>query len=122
MKSDENYVKKVDFMKKDLYIDFDSTIVNSDKAICRIYNERYSTYENFVPADWRKHSNWAYKNVCPLIHTHENDPVKVIKDLFGDQDFFDYLEFYDDAKKCYWSPGRKVQRDHLYICISNECI
>jgi len=102
-------------MKKDLYIDFDSTIVNSDKAICKMYNERYSKYENFVPAQWQKHSNWAYKNVCPLIHTHEEDPVRVIKDYFGDHDFFNYLEFYEDAKRVI---GRLVEKYNVIICTS----
>ncbi len=102
-------------MKKDLYIDFDSTIVNSDKAICNMYNARYSDYDNFVPADWRKHSNWAYKTVCPLIHEHETDPVQVIKDYFGDQDFFDSLEFYDDAKRVI---GRLVEKYKVIICTS----
>ncbi len=93
--------------EKDLYIDFDSTIVNSDKAISAIYNERYKDYDDFVPADWRKHSNWAYKNICPLIHKYEKDPSKTIKDYFGVQDFFDNLEFYGGCQEGYRSLNRK---------------
>ncbi len=84
-------------MKKDLYLDFDSTIVNSDKSICRIYNTHYNHYDGFMSADWRKHSNWAYKNICPLIHVHEEDPIQTIQDFYGSKEFFDHLEFYDDA-------------------------
>jgi len=102
-------------MKKDLYIDFDSTIVNSDKAISAIYNERYKDYDGFVPADWRKHSNWAYKNICPLIHKHEENPSKVIKDYFGDQAFFDNLEFYGDAKRVI---NRLTEKFNVIICTS----
>lgn len=102
-------------MKKDLYIDFDSTIVNADKAICKMYNERYRDFEDFVPAKWENHSNWAYKNICPLIHIHEDDPVQVIKDYFGDKDFFKYLEFYDDAKRVI---GRLVEKYNVIICTS----
>lgn len=102
-------------MKRDLYIDFDSTIVNSDKSICQMYNERYKDYEDFVPAQWEKHSNWAYKNICPLIHVHESDPVQVVKDMFGDQTFFDHLEFYEDAKRVI---GRLVEKYSVIICTS----
>lgn len=85
-------------MKKDLYLDFDSTIVNSDKSICKIYNDIYKDHEDFEYADWTKHRNWAYKHICPLIHKHEADPSKVIQDYYGTKEFFDTLEFYKDAK------------------------
>jgi len=102
-------------MKRDLYIDFDSTIVNSDKAICEIYNETYKDYEGFKPADWRKHENWAYRTICPLIHQHEENPVQVVKDYFGSQAFFDHLEFYNDAKEVI---GRLKDKYKVIICTS----
>lgn len=86
-------------MKKDLYLDFDSTIVNSDKSICKIYNEEYKDYKGFVPADWTKHQNWAYKYTCPLIHEHEDKPVDKIKAYYGSEAFFSNLEFYPQAKE-----------------------
>ena len=102
-------------MKRDLYIDFDSTIVNSDKAFSRIYNEDYKDIENFVPADWRKHENWAFKTICPLIHVHEENPGQVIQDYFGSKAFFDYLEFYDDAKEIIEKLTKKYK---VIICTS----
>lgn len=102
-------------MKRDLYIDFDSTIVNSDKAICRIYNETYKEYDGFIPADWTKHENWAYTTVCPLIHQYEENPVQVVKDYFGSQAFFDYLEFYEDAKEII---GKLTEKYKVIICTS----
>lgn len=102
-------------MKRDLYIDFDSTIVNSDKAICSIYNDTYKDYDGFEPADWRKHRNWAYKHICPLIHEHEEYPVQVVKDYFGSQEFFDRLEFYEDAKEVI---GHLTQKYKVIICTS----
>lgn len=86
-------------MKKDLYLDFDSTIVNSDEAICRIYNETYNTYPDFVEAAWDKHQDWAYKHICPLIHKHEKNPVETIQNYYGSKKFFDYLKFYDHARE-----------------------
>lgn len=102
-------------MKKDLYIDFDSTIVNSDKAICKIYNEAYKDYEGFEPADWTKHQDWAYRHICPLVHEHEEDPVQMIKDYYGSQSFFDHLEFYEDAKRVLALLAEKYT---LIICTS----
>jgi len=84
-------------MKKDLYLDFDSTIVNADQAICDIYNETYKDYEDFKPARWQDHQDWSYKYSCPLIHQHEAEPVKTIQAYYGSQAFFDHLEFYEDA-------------------------
>lgn len=102
-------------MKRDLYIDFDSTIVNSDKAICEIYNENYKDYDGFVPADWRKHQNWAYTEICPLVHATEENPVQVVKDYFGSQAFFDHLEFYPDAKEVI---GKLTEKYKVIICTS----
>ena len=102
-------------MKRDLYIDFDSTIVNSDKAICAIYNEAYCHYPDFKPAEWQKHQDWAYTQICPLIHEHEDNPVQVVKDYFGSQAFFDHLEFYDDAKEVI---AKLKEKYKVIICTS----
>lgn len=85
--------------KRDLYLDFDSTIVNSDKAFCDAYNELYAHYEGFVPAEWEKVSDWAFESTCPLIHELHKDPVNVVKGMFGLELFFKDLQFYDDAKE-----------------------
>lgn len=102
-------------MKKDLYIDFDSTIVNSDKAISTIYNNNYKDFENFTPANWNEHENWAYKKICPLVHIHEAQPTKVIQDFFNSNEFFDYLEFYDNAKSVI---QQLVTKYNVIICTS----
>jgi len=102
-------------MKKDLYLDFDSTIVNSDKSICQIYNDTYKNYEGFKKADWRLHQDWSYKHVCPLIHKHEENPVKIIQDYYGSQAFFDQLEFYEDAKEVITQLKEKYK---IIICTS----
>jgi 5'(3')-deoxyribonucleotidase len=102
-------------MKKDLYIDFDSTIVNSDKAICKIYNEQYKDDPLFTPAKWQEHRNWSYKYTCPLIHHYHDNPVQVIQDYYGSKDFFDSLEFYDNAKEVI----TELKKDYkIIICTS----
>lgn len=102
-------------MKKDLYIDFDSTIVNADKAISMIYNRKYKDYEGFKPAIWSEHTNWAYKHMCPLIHVHEEDPRSVVKDYFNSEELFTYLEFYEDAKEVI---GQLVLKYNVIIATS----
>lgn len=102
-------------MKKDLYLDFDSTIVNSDKSICKIYNDTYKDYDGFVPAEWSKHRSWAYTYICPLIHEHEDHPVQVIKNYFGKKEFFDNLEFYPDAKEII---AHLTEKYKVIICTS----
>jgi len=102
-------------MKKDLYIDFDSTIVNSDKAITKIYNNKYKDYEGFELAIWQDHKNWAYKEICPLVHIHEEHPSEVIKDYFSSNEFFEYLEFYENAKDVI---KELVNKYNVIICTS----
>ncbi|MCK8058194.1 MULTISPECIES: HAD hydrolase-like protein [unclassified Fusibacter] len=102
-------------MKKDLYLDFDSTIVNSDKSICEIYNKQYKDHADFKPANWREHRDWTYKYTCPLIHTHEENPRKVIQDYYGTKEFFSNLEFYEDAKEVIQKLSEKY---NLIICTS----
>ncbi len=86
-------------MKTDLYIDFDSTIVNSDKAVCKIYNDKYSWHKDFIEAKWENHSDWTYSCICPLVHKLEDDPIGKLKEFYASDEFFDSLEFYDDAKR-----------------------
>lgn len=102
-------------MKRDLYIDFDSTIVNADKAICKIYNETYKDDAQFVEAEWMKHQNWAYTHICPLIYKYEENPIQVVKDYFGSQAFFEHLEFYEDAKEVI---GKLTEKYKVIICTS----
>ncbi|OYT15535.1 MAG: hypothetical protein B7C24_12545 [Bacteroidetes bacterium 4572_77] len=101
--------------KKVLYIDFDSTIVNSEKAICSIYNEKYKNYEGFKKANWREARNWTFKYTCPLITKLYDNPSLEIAKLFGSDDFFRYLTFYDNAKEVL----EKLSKVHdVIICTS----
>ncbi len=102
-------------MKKDLYIDFDSTIVNSDKAISTIYNNNYKDYKGFSPAIWENHENWAYKLICPLIHIHEDNPTNIILEYFNSNEFFKHLEFYENAKDVI---RQLVHKYNVIICTS----
>lgn len=82
--------------KKDLILDYDSTMVNSEKAFCEVYNHLYRGHKGFVEADWRKSKAWDFGDVCPLIH-EEDDPQKVIREIFASEMFFDVVDFYPNA-------------------------
>lgn len=102
-------------MKIDLYLDFDSTIVNSEKAICQMYNEKYSGYEDFIPAEYTQTEDWSFRNQCPLIHSLEDEPIKYIQNMFGSDEFFEKLEFYDKALE---SIEKLAEKYNLLICTS----
>jgi 5'(3')-deoxyribonucleotidase len=86
-------------VKKDLYVDFDSTIVNSEQAVCDIYNERYADDPEFVPASGEKVVDWGFLTQCPLIHRDHEDGFAAVAATFGTEAFFEHLTFYPDARE-----------------------
>lgn len=80
---------------KPLIIDWDSTLVASQKAICHIYNEMFYGREGFVEADWTKTNKWDMSDQCTLLPKYD---LTVI-DLFETQRFFNIVEFYDGARE-----------------------
>ena len=77
-------------MKRTLFLDFDGTIVDTNKAFCKYYNDFYNHLPNFKVADYNKCSEWSYSDVCPLI---KNDAEKI----FGEEALFSNLEFFPNA-------------------------
>ena len=99
-------------MKPTLYLDFDSTIVNSERAFCEVYNQEYKDYEGFVPAKEEHAGDWVFRHACPLIHEYCADPVAEVRRIFGKETFFDHLEFYEGAHETIQS-----LKDHYEIVI-----
>jgi 5'(3')-deoxyribonucleotidase len=67
---------------KNLFLDFDGTIVNSIKAYCTTYNIRY----NFgTDADWTKVRKYNFIDQCPLVDNPQ--------DIFESAYFFYKLNF-----------------------------
>ena len=85
--------------KKVLYLDFDSTIVNSEKSICGIYNDKYKGYENFERANWWEVRNWGFEYTCKLIHELSENPYQEVTDMFCTDDFFRNLSMYEGASE-----------------------
>lgn len=73
--------------KQKLFLDFDSTITNSIKAVCDSYNILYQDHQGFIPAKWMYVEKWNFTDQCPLI---EN-----VHDVFEHDLFFKHLEFID---------------------------
>lgn len=101
--------------KKDLYIDFDSTLVMSDKAFARIYNETFKDHPEFVEAKWYEHKDWDYSHICPLLQTCCEDPRETLRDYYSSKEFFDYLEFFPDAKEVV---EKLLEQYNIIICTS----
>lgn len=70
-----------------LIIDFDNTIVNSDKAIWELYRKRTGD----LSTDYRDHSVWWYDEICPKWSREEQDAA------FQDPEFFSLLELMPGA-------------------------
>lgn len=75
--------------KQKLFLDFDSTIVNSIQAFCTSYNLLYEDEPNFKPAQWVYVEEWDFKGQCHLLEKGD------ILDIFGHNLFFSKLEFMD---------------------------
>lgn len=114
-KGDLEYYSTYNMKKKDLYIDFDSTLVMSDKAFARIYNETYNDDPDFVKAEWKKSWDWSYSRMCPLIHKYADNPQDILRQYYSSKEFFDYLEFFPDAKDTVNSLTAKY---NVIICTS----
>lgn len=65
-------------MKKDLFVDFDSTIVNTIASICELYNEDFKYYKAFHPVKWWEVETWDFQECnCTtpdVINTYFNTP------------------------------------------------
>jgi 5'(3')-deoxyribonucleotidase len=72
-----------------LIIDFDNTIVESDKAIWELYREDTGD----LTTDYKDHSVWWYDDVCPKWSRDQQD------NAFQSPKFFEILEFMPDAVK-----------------------
>lgn len=78
-------------MKPNLFIDFDSTLVDSIETFCEVYNVLYSFHPDFIPADYAKIQRWDFKDICPLIDD--------VNEIFSSPIFFALLDFFEDAKE-----------------------
>lgn len=91
-------------MKK-LFLDFDSTIVDSIKAYCSVYNSTYNQQAGFKEADYNKVNRYDLKDECHLVEHQEK--------IFSNKALFEHLEFMPDAKEVIMELEKKYK---LIIC------
>ena len=77
--------------KRKLFIDFDSTIVDSISAFCDSYNKLYRDHPRFIPATPCKVEKWNFKDQCPLVE----DTAKI----FASELFFRNVDFINGNTK-----------------------
>lgn len=78
--------------KRKLYIDFDSTTVNSIAKICELYNEDYSNHHKFKPAKFHLCESWDFIDQCPLAGRDKID------EYFNSERFYNGLQFMENAE------------------------
>jgi 5'(3')-deoxyribonucleotidase len=79
-------------MKDKLFLDFDSTIVDSITAYCRLYTYLYSDKQNFRVPNPRKVDRWDLSDECELAKDN-------VEEMFSNKLFFNFLDFMPDAKE-----------------------
>lgn len=82
-------------LKPHIIVDYDSTLANSQKAICDYYNSIYHLNPDFKPANWQEVTRWDMKDQCPLLYQEGRD----ILELFGQDEFFHLVEYFEGAKE-----------------------
>lgn len=91
-----------------LIIDFDNTIVDSDKTIWQLY--RMETGD--LSTDYRDHSVWWYDEICPKWDRKQQE------DAFQRQEFFDLLSFMPQAKEVLLT--LKEQGHNITVCTVHD--
>lgn len=76
-------------MKPKLFLDYDSTIVNTISAIATLYNRIYRHHQYFIPAIASRCTKWNMTDICPLI--------KNVDSIFNEEELFTYLEPFPNA-------------------------
>lgn len=69
-----------------LFLDFDSTIVDSTQAFCKVYDSIHGTNTNYTKIEQYDFS--------PVLNLSQQE----ISDIFADERFFHYLKFFDGVE------------------------
>lgn len=93
-------------MAKKLFLDFDNTIVNSTKAFVEVHNlicgKRYMFNKESIP-QWELVKRYDFTDQIPDLNSITKHAI------FDSVDFYDRLEFYDNAKEIIEELSSKVE-------------
>lgn len=76
--------------KKNLFVDFDCTLVNTIKAIVSLYDEDFKHYPNYNKIQWEDIFSWDFREL-------EATTQDYINHYFNQERFFDRLELFEGA-------------------------
>jgi 5'(3')-deoxyribonucleotidase len=76
--------------KISLFVDFDGTLVNSIKKVVELYDQDYSSHDNYKNVHWTSIDSWDFKEL-KLLNKEDVD------NYFCDIRFFQNLEYMDSA-------------------------
>lgn len=74
-------------IKPKAFIDFDSTLVNSVKAFCKVYSEKYKYFKDFTEPIHTQVYKWNLTDQCTLIQNNSD-----VEEIFASKRFFQQLE------------------------------
>ncbi len=77
--------------KQKLFLDVDSTIIDSIRAYCDTYNHAYRYHPEFKEAKWWLVEQWDLRDQCPLVTS--------VDEMFASETFFDYADFINENTK-----------------------
>lgn len=82
-------------MTKHIILDYDGTLVNSKKAICKMYNKEFkSTFTKKTDyANWKEVSKWNMSDQCPKLYEEGRDVIE----YFAKKEFFEEVEYYKNV-------------------------
>lgn len=95
--------KMLNNKKPTLYIDFDNTLVNSIKKIVELWQRKYNGTSRYKPIHWTEIETYDFKEL--------NVSKDEIKEFFNTKEFFQKLEFCDNAEviiKFLYEQGFKI--------------
>lgn len=95
---------------KEIFVDFDETIVNSVLRVCEIYNEKFDSNVR-----WQDTKLWCMKDVCPLFEKGE------INDIFSSDLFFKKLSFKEDMFEVLSELSKDYKITVVSIGTENNC-
>ena len=75
-----------------LYLDFDGVIVDTIKAVCDVYNERWNTFPDYKYANHKMAWRWDMTDIIPSLNGEQ------ITRIFESDKFFQKLDFMEGAE------------------------
>jgi len=91
-----------------IYFDFDGTLADSIQTICEMYNDRYGSRQDFVPAIANRGRRWNMTDICPLAEEGE------IANMFTEKESFDRMKLFNGVHDTL----KRLSENHRIILVT----